>query len=59
MKKKALITMLLITGLQGIAQDNKINNAQQEAHFYEAGQWANYGNDPGGDQLLPFGSDKS
>jgi len=54
MKKKTLLTMLLFTCLQGIAQDIKITNAEREAHFFEAGQWANYGNDPGGISYSPL-----
>lgn len=54
MKKYILISILLFGCLQGNAQEKKQTDAQREAHFFSSGQWANYGNDPGGISYSPL-----
>lgn len=54
MKKSVLISILLFGCLLGNAQEKKGTDAQREAHFFSTGQWANYGNDPGGISYSPL-----
>ncbi|HMB62087.1 MAG TPA: pyrroloquinoline quinone-dependent dehydrogenase [Eudoraea sp.] len=38
----------------GTAQKENMTHAQRETSFYTTGQWANYGNDPGGMRYSPL-----
>ncbi len=53
--KYYLIFLLLICGIHALnAQDKNSAVTQQENHFLSSGQWANYGNDPGGMRYSPL-----
>ena len=54
MKKSILILSLLLGSFLGIAQEKQYPQAQLENYFFTSGQWANYGNDPGGISYSPL-----
>ncbi len=54
MKYNIFFLLLLYGGLAIDAQETNNISYQQENHFYSSGQWANYGNDPGGARYSPL-----
>lgn len=54
MIKQTFLSILFLGYLQGIAQKETVTHAQKEAGYYSNGQWANYGNDPGGIRYSPL-----
>jgi quinoprotein glucose dehydrogenase len=53
MKKLFSIILLSFIVITGCSQKNKSLHQQREAAFAKNGQWANYGNDPGGMRYSP------
>ena len=45
--------LLLMIAVIGFSQKSKASNKQTETGFMNSGQWANYGNDPGGMRYSP------
>ena len=55
MKKKIFsIVLLLHFVIAGCSQKNKETQQERERRFEKTGQWANYGNDPGGMRYSPL-----
>ncbi len=44
----SIIVLLFLFGGPGCGQGIKKTQVDKEANFLNTGQWANYGNDPGG-----------
>ena len=53
MIKVLSIQLLLMIAVIGSSQKTKESNKQTESGFMNSGQWANYGNDPGGMRYSP------
>ena len=53
-KKIFLVALLIFFVITGYSQTNNESQHKREINFAKAGQWANYGNDPGGMRYSPI-----
>ncbi len=53
-KKLIILCLLFLNIIAGCSQSKKVSQAEREKSFETKGQWANYGNDPGGMRFSPL-----